>query len=388
MKSQYISLLSILFIITACSSGTSTAVVEPTGSTILVTEPTTVKTVKPTAETKTEVVLLDFGISPDGKNLAVYLNTGVYLYDVATMEKTAFYEFESDEYYSKLNAGATIYPPFGAPGALAFSPDGSEIAISGKFQDEYIAVWDLRTHEIVNHIANYPNGNYVRELAYHPNGETILIRSTYPLSQLHCVDMGGSEDTLTLVSLASKSNLFEAKVCNRYFRIESHFSENNTMSLYYYGESPFHQVRIIDAQTGNIIQENEFDARVDGLAYDLSSNGKVVAVSDTSNSSDGMFRTTLVDTTTRDKLLSLAGMVDFLDDENRFLLYSQGQLQLQESGNIVCVFNGIEYYQAYARVSGDSGTIASLTFDNRTFQNSIQIWDIPSCKLITTIPFG
>jgi hypothetical protein len=243
----------------------------------------------------------------------------------------------------------------------------------------------LNTHKIVDYIANYPNGNYVRELAFHPNGETILIRSTYPLSQLHCAELGVSEDTLTLVALDTKGNLFEAKVCNRYFGIETYFSKNNTMSLYHNGESPFYQVRIIDTQTGNIIQENELDSRVDGLPYDLSPNGKVVATSDIIN---GAHHTTLTDVTTREKLSSFTGLVDFLDDENHFLTLSQGQLQLQENSKIVCVFNGLEYYQPYARVSGDNGTIASLAFDNRTFQNSIQIWDIPNCKLINTIPFG
>jgi WD40 repeat protein len=384
MKSQYSNFLSMLFLCTACSSGASSVIVEPAASTPLVAEPGLVKTAEPAVRAKNEVALLDFTISPDGKKLAVYLNTGVYLYDVETSKRTAFYEFESDEYYSELNTGATIYPPLGAPGALAFSRDGSEIAISGKFKDEYIAVWNLSTHEIVDYIANYPNGNYVRELAFHPNGETILIRSTYLLSQLHCVETGGSEDTLTLVALDTKNNLFETKVCNTYSGIETFFSENNKMSLYYYGESPFHQVRIIDAQTGNIIQENELDSRADGLAYDLSPNGRVVAVSDIVD--DGL-KTTLVNTTTGENLLSLMGMIDFLDNENRYLVYFQDQLQLQESNKSICVFNGLEYYKPYARVSGDNRTIASLTFKSREFQNSIQIWSIPNCKLINTIPF-
>jgi WD40 repeat protein len=373
-----------LFLFTACSSGTFSVIVEPTVSTTLVSKSITVITVEPTMRVKNEVVLLDFAISPDGKKLAVYLNTGVYLYDVETSKRTAFYEFESDEYYSELNAGATIYPPLGAPGALAFSPDGSEIAISGKFQDEYIAVWDLTTDETVDYIANYPNGNYVRELAYPPNGETILIRSTYPLSQLHCVEIGGSEDTLTLVSLASKSNLFETKVCNRYFGIEFHFSKINEMSLYQYGESPFHQMQMIDTQTVGVTQEKEFDSRVDGLAYDLSPNGKVVAVS---NIVDDGLKTTLVNTTSREQLLSFMGMIDFLDNENHYLVHFQDQLQLQESDKAMCVFNELEYYKPYARVSGDNHTIASLTFNSREFQNSIQIWSIPNCKLINTIPF-
>jgi WD40 repeat protein len=190
MKSQYISFLSILFLITACSSSISTAIVEPTASTTLISNTAVVQTIATRTKTTNKIVLLDFAISPDGKKLAVYLNTGVYLYDVQTSKRTAFYEFESDEYYSDLNASATIYPPFGAPGALAFSPDGSKIAISGKFQDEYISIWDLKTHEIIDYITNYPNGNLVRELEYSPKGDTLLIRSTYPKSRLQCPEQG------------------------------------------------------------------------------------------------------------------------------------------------------------------------------------------------------
>jgi hypothetical protein len=120
------------------------------------------------------------------------------------------------------------------------------------------------------------------------------------------------------------------------------------------------------------------------LAYDLSPNGKVVAVS---NIVDDGLKTTLVNTTTREKLLSFMGMIDFLDNENRYLVNSQDKLQLQESDKVICVFNGLEYYKPFARVSGDNHTIASLTFNIREFQNSIQIWSIPNCKLINTISF-
>lgn len=382
MKPQYISLLSILFLVTACSSAVSPVMAEPVDSTALVSGPIiAVKTVEPTTETKNETALLDFAISPDGKKLAVYLNTGVYLYDVETLERTTFYEFESKEYYSKLNAGATIYPPFAAPGALAFSPDGSKIAISGKFQDEYISVWDLSTHKIVDYIANYPNGNYVRELEYSPSGNVLLVRSTYPKSRLQCPEQGDPpEDTLSLISLHPKNNLFEKKGCNRYSAIEFYFSENNIIYFFHFAASSLYHMDEVNTQTGNVITSEEVDGRLSGRIYDVSPNGRVFA------SSDGV--TNLIDSITRKKLSSLDGMIDFLSDENRFLITSHGQLQLQESNKVACSFNGLEYYQTYARVSKDNGTIASLTFDKRIFQNSIQIWDIPSCKFINTIPLG
>ncbi len=367
MKTQHIGILSILLLITACGSDTSAVIVEPTVSDTPVSESVAIKTVVPTVETKNEIVLLDFAISPNGKELAVYLNAGVYLYDIATKKRTVFYEFESDEYYSELNAGATIYPPFGAPGALAYSPDGSKIAISSKFQDEYIFVWDLSTHEIVDYIANFPNGNYARELEYSPSGETLLIRSTYPHSRLQCPEQGNPpEDTLSLILLSPRKNLFEKKGCNSLSSVEFHFSENNTIYFFHFGASPFYYMDKVNTQTGDVLTSEEIDIRSKGRINDVSLSGKSFAIN---------------------------GINNFLGDENKFLVFvpeiePHGQLQLKTNDNLICTYDGLEYYEMYTKISRDNLTIASLAFNERTFQNSIQIWDIPSCTLIKTIPLG
>ncbi len=391
MNNQRISFLSIILLITACSSVTPTIMVEPTVS--LTSQPTAINAVEPTNETKNEIVLLDFAVAPDGKKLAVYLNSGVYLYDIETTKREAFYEFESDEYYSGFDLGVTIYPPFSAPGAIAFSPDGSELAISGKFQDEYISIWNLQTHELVDYVAYYPNGNFVRELEYGPGGNTLLIRSTYPKSRLQCPEMGAPpEDTLTLLSLQPRNSLFEESVCTRYASIEFSFSKEDAMYLFYYADSSLYQMNKVSTQTGTIILSEELDTRLNGIIYEVSPNDELFAASDALSPPNGMIRTVLIDTATRKTSLSLDGLIDFLDNERRFLVdvsgsRSRGPLQLQEDGKIICTFDGIEYYHPYTRISRDNSTMAVLTFNNRIFQDSIQIWDIASCKLIKTIPF-
>ncbi|MFN8412434.1 MAG: WD40 repeat domain-containing protein [Anaerolineales bacterium] len=371
MKKLHLIFLSILFFIPACTSKPSTVVPEPTASITPIQEPTQVNK---------KAILLDFAISPDGNNLAIYLNTGVYLYNVKTMKKAAFYRFESDEYYSKLNEVGTIYPPFGAPGTLAFSPDGSKIAISGKFQDEFISVWDLNAHEVVDYITNYPNGNYVRELEYSPDGSALLIRSTYPKSKLQCPEQGEpAEDTLSLISLSPRITFFEKKNCNRYSVVEFHFSENNLIYFFHFSDSSLYHIDKVNTQTGETIISEETSIGSDGRIYDVSPNGLVFASLDE--------RTNIIDSVTRKRLLSLDGIINFLSDENHFLLAHQSQLQLQENKKVICVFSGLEYYQPYSKVSKDRKTIAVLAFNNRFFQNSIQIWDIPSCKLVNTISF-
>lgn len=261
---------------------------------------------------------------------------------------------------------------FGAPGALAFNPDGSEIAISDKFQDEYISIWNLRTHEIVDYIANYPNGNFVREIEYDTKGNRVVIRSTYPKSKLQCPEQGSPpEDTLSLISLQPRNNLFEKTGCNRYSVIEFGFSEDEAVYFFHFADSPFYLMYEVDAQTGNVVKSKENDTRIHGRIYDVSPNGKVFAAIYTSNLPEEL-QTALIDTTTGKNLLLLNGKIDFLNNENRFLvntseIRSQSQLQLQEGNKTICVFDGVEYYRSYSKISRDNNTIALLTFDNGIF---------------------
>jgi hypothetical protein len=149
----------------------------------------------------------------------------------------------------------------------------------------------------------------------------------------------------------------------------------------------------VNIQTGKVVISEEIDGRLNGRIYDVSPNDAAFAAVDTSNSSNGVFHTSVIDIKTRKILVSLSGTIDFLANEKKFLvdtseIRSEGQLQLQENDSLVCTFSGIEYFRSYTRISRDHSTITSLTFNNRTFENSVQIWDIPSCKLLNTITLG
>lgn len=386
--------ISLLFLLSvmACSPQVTITPEEKINSTPQVLDINTATPVL--TQTHSETVILDFAVSPNGDKLAVYLNTGVYLYDIKTLQRVTFYEFESDEYYSELNFHGTIYPPIDAPGALTFSPDGTKLAISNKFQDEYIQIWDLKTFEIIDYVGNYPNGNFVRELAYSPTGNELLIRSTYPSSKVQCPELGNPpEDTLTLISLFPRTSLFEKKNCNRYSVLEYYLSNSSTIYFFHFGDSSLYYLYQVDVQTGEILLSEELDVRQDGRIYDLSQDGNVFAAIDYSSLPNIIFDTILMDAKTREKLLSITGRVDFLGSENRYLISnfetnSQGQLEFHENSEFACAFDGIEYYQPYTKISSDNTTLASLTFDNRTFKNSIQIYDISGCKLVQTIPIN
>ena len=90
MKAHSIWILLVLFIISSCVSDFSSTPLKPTEGIHPTPEPSPVWIAEPTIETKSEKVLLDFALSPDGKSLAVYLNTGVDFYDVETQKQETF----------------------------------------------------------------------------------------------------------------------------------------------------------------------------------------------------------------------------------------------------------------------------------------------------------
>lgn len=380
MKFHHCRFLVALFLIVSCSPNAFPNSVTSTESVFPSPQAAFTNTVEPTLEPEHEKVLLDFALSPSGENLAVYLNAGVYVYNVESLDSITLSEFDSTEYYSKLHTGGYYYPPIGSPGALAFSPSGTELAISSKFQDELISIWDWQNKEVIDYVAQYPNGNFVRQLEYAPDGKVLVIRSTYPVSRLQCEV--GSEDTITLILLNSRSNIYELSGCNQYSVIEFFFAEENRIDLFHFGSAYYYFKYEVDMQTGDVLDYSEIDGRITGRIYDLTKNGKVFAASDMSTPTDRGFQSFLIDSETNGHLKSVSGQVILLEDANRFMISdSAGQWQLQENNQMLCTFDGFEYL--YSKMSRDKNTIAVLTRET-----SIQIWDIPGCRLINTIPIG
>ena len=85
-------------------------------------------------------VILDVAISPDSSTLAIYANTGIYLYDIETLEKIVFQEVGNDDFRSRLQFRDDEYDTKLLAGAIAFGPDGKTIAVSDKFADRPIVI--------------------------------------------------------------------------------------------------------------------------------------------------------------------------------------------------------------------------------------------------------
>ena len=89
--------------------------------------------------------------SPDGTQLAVGSNIGVWLYDVATGKEI------------------TMFP--GMCQSVAFSPDGHYLANGGGWFREHIQVWEIATRQAVSRFDNLSAG---RKLQFSSDGRTLI----------------------------------------------------------------------------------------------------------------------------------------------------------------------------------------------------------------------
>ena len=366
-----------LLLLSSCNpTSSSSNFGKSTEAKVVVSEPTSTVIVTSTAEPKIDNRIFDFALSPDGENLAIYVNTGVYVYNVKTLEFIKFEEFGSKKHPSD-------FDPMHSSGAIAFDPTGTELAISGTLSDQVITIWNWKTQTYLKYVSDFPNGNYVTELEYSPDGNALLVRSVYPMSMLRCET---PEDTLTLVSLIPQGifqikKLFEVQSCN-YSPIEFHFTDSN--ELFFTQQTELHDYWIynVDVHSGDILQFSEYigNTNTNGIIYDISQNGKVFAVSKYSTE-EHLSRTKLLDSNTKNILASINGQVILLQDETLFLVYTwNNQWQLWKGNEAVCGFQGLNIAPYYWKVSRNKNVAAVSISDN-----SIQIWDIPNCKLINTV---
>jgi WD40 repeat protein len=315
-------------------------------------------------------VMLDFALSPDGSKIAVYLNSGVFIYDTHTLEKRMFKVFLSGDYSRLLS------------GAVAFSPDGRNIAISGKFADEHINIWDVESEKFVALISALPNGHFVTEIEFSPNNHSVFIRSTYPVSMLRCEK---SEDSLELLVInrlpgeMSFSKSFEKYWCN-YVPAEVFFTENDKMYVITKSLGLEYWIDIIDTNTGNIIQSQEYKYE-DGNFLDISPNGSLIA---TTREENKQITTNVIDTNTGKTIVTIPYSVKFTRQEDMFLVRdTNGQWSNWENGKINCSYNGFSQHYPHWKFSKDGNYFAV-----ERKGKIIEVWEISNCEKVNVLSFS
>ncbi len=317
-----------------------------------------------------KTVLLGYALAWDGKTLATYTNTGIYFYDLPTMKKSIFLEFEDSE-YSDLRSGG-----------IAFSPDNKLIAISGKFKDSPITIWDIKTKKAPTHIYSLPiyslpNGHYVTEIEFSPNGQTLAVRNTYPVS-MRCE---APEDKLTLIDLSSASILFEIDKCVIYPPIQFRFTYDDRIFLYFGSMSPAYSIYWVDSNTGEVISKESLEWSDNEHFYDVSPDGKKYLVEDFSNEKR---KTKILDSQSNEILKTIEGKILSFYKENGFVISSytsNPQWSFWEEDKSKCIYDGVENSPQHKISQNGEIFVVMQSY------TEYQIWDVPTCSMIGQLQF-
>jgi hypothetical protein len=224
--------------------------------------------------------------SPDGKDLVVVSNIGIYFYDSKTLSEKLFIEVESHL------TGAT------------FSPDGQTLA-SGSW-DKSIRLWDVETGSLLRELEG-PTGS-IYSVTFSPDGQTLA--------------SGGYDSTIRLWDVSSGEQL-------RVFEEQNGFAFVPDWKVLATNGSDDGTIRLWDVRTGSILGKLEgHTIDVDSVAF--SPDGQTLA----SGGNDSTIR--LWDVAGGNQLVDLRGHSSYVTS---LAFSSDGQLLASGSDDgTVCIW--------------------------------------------------
>lgn len=312
-------------------------------------------------------------ISPDGKQIAVYTSTGIYLYDTGSYQETRL-ETPQEIPFNKL----------GNPGAVQYRPDGKILA----FGVQNIHFWNFAENRFEPDLINHFPDAQVTEINYSPDGNYIILKSYVGLSSL-CEDMGIN---LALYDVKSNQMLFDLPYCRT---VGAHyiFTENDKVYIFLSATSfvpvPY-EILVIKTSTGESLEEIVYpldDIQTKRL-YNVSVDDKNLALinfygdSHVTQVVDRSFSTPSVELTDQ--------AIYYTPNKNRRWVhkgtykdfqYSKGKFELQDNmGHVLCSFEGTAPLSM--NFSDDGKRMVKVSFPPQ-----IQLWDILTCSLVKTLDF-
>lgn len=362
----YIFILT--FALSACTSATTATSIETRIA-------STSTRISATSTPLSQDNILDIDISADGTQLAVYANSGVYIYNIESLHKIVFRDFRN-LYYGK-------YGDEEPSGAIAFSSDGSMIAISGKFPDTPVDLWDLRTGQYLLSIYDIPTAYRVTKIQFSPDDKSIFIRSSYDWT-MRCenADANFALHTLNFSDIPSSTKIFNTDICQLIPSGIIRFTENNEFLVFVQLMGPEYWVTSLNITPKATVQKQVHENTNE--LYDISPNGKIYAFL---GMHDNSLVTNLVDANTSKVLQTVPYRVKLLGNENRFLVrdfsITNSEWGLWENKSITCNFDGLINSKFGWELSEDGRFFATITPDN-----DVTIWSVSDCSIKNVLHFG
>lgn len=327
---------------------------------------TPIETTLEIVQSRGERVLLDYAMSPDGEKLAIYDNVGIYIYTLHSMQRSTFIEFENGD-YSRIRSGA-----------VAFDPDGEQIAISGKFTEAAITIWNVKSKNLVTTIQSLPDGYYVTEIEFSPNKKFIIVRNTNTKT-MTC--QGDIIDKVILHNISEDKNIFEIDKCNIYPPIRFRFTGDERIFFYYGSMSNAYSVYFVESNTGQIISREDLDWDKNGNFYDTSPDGKMYLVEKVENEKRITY---LLDSKSDEVLFTVEGKMVFLHQENGFVVSSYSpnpQWSFWEDGKFKCAYDGVQLSpEIKTSANGEVFTVMKS-------YTELQVWKVSTCEMISELQF-
>ena len=276
----------------------------------------------------------EVAFSPDGSLLAVASSFGIWLYDAATSRELA------------LLLGHT----FGVS-SVSFSPDGSTLA-SGSW-DNTVKLWDVATRRNIATLQAHTR--WVNSVSFSPDGSTLA--------------SGSWDNTVKLWDVATRRNIATLQAHTRWVSSVSFSPDGSILA----SGSHDHTVKLWDVATRrNIATLEGHTSSV--ISVSFSPDGSTLA----SGSRDG--RVKLWDVATRRNIATLTGHRGWV----KSVLFSpDGSTLASGSRDYAVKLWDVATRQNIATLEGHSGSVASVSFspDGSTLASgsldaTVKLWDV------------
>ena len=307
-------------------------------------------------------------ISPDGNLIAVSTTTGIYLYDRRTVKQIHYIDIRVGENNDVETQACST------SGNLAFSPDGSTLAIASTD----ITLWDLTTNIAQTVIKNKieDTDSIITEIQFSTDGNSIIgiqkRASGYP-----CYSGWGS---LVIYTIETGKIVFR----HDYSRYEEGpnpiFAEKDGIVFisYFDMKKEGYSVLEVNSQTGKIVDE-----RQSPTIYSMNSKAAVtnkwIRIGDTE---DGYSEAHVIDLTTFKDIEVINASVKLIPQSDRMIIRENQKLTVRTLEGLVTCSKPIDTESANAflpEIFSLDGSIAISWNYYGNWAGDVRIWDIKQC---------